>query len=632
MQSSTSPGETPYIPLGERRGKSGLAPFFLDLSWARAVSDRAPPRAYPSPPMSGSPRQPFKFNPDSRDRGHGGYLPSGQNVLQGPQAPQSQQTDPGRPPIAAYPSGILAPSAYLASPLEQAGPRPPPPRAFPPEGLPTAAYPTRYRLGENPFSLPNQTPPQQRALPIAPTMFQQYPSFQQHYALPPTSLAPPERPPKGEGSYFSSPKAQRKPPKPHVSSACVPCKRAHLRQRPCSRCITNGKEDTCVDVQHKKRGRPRLRDDREQRHEAMGHPRMGYPNPVEGSMRHPLATFDPSTASMNPEFADSLHRSESYRVLESQGGPPPPRYMEHASMSGANAGTGFMMPAPRMLPLQEPLCAYLTMKMQVAKVTQSFGGVVGNLGGVRSRNLQELVGTGDYEKVERLQRIFEVERRQQEPHFLPPIVTNLEEERVIQSVGFGPEEAGHLRPEHQEAFTVQGRDGQPRIFQARLRLAKKDSTYFVVMVLNVPAPATPQAFQQPSPSPYPREPYSRGSQHEYQTAQSYPPSQGPSPFKANPGYADPRGEQMGYRGLAPDIQPSFSQPPTRWELAPSQHPYQTPRNELPPGQPQRQHELQLPPIRDQLGDTSSVDPRQRDDRTNRFDIGGLLQNPRASRE
>ncbi|KAK9451482.1 uncharacterized protein V1518DRAFT_14015 [Limtongia smithiae] len=31
--------------------------------------------------------------------------------------------------------------------------------------------------------------------------------------------------------------------------------------RPCQRCVNLGKQDTCVDVQHKKRGRPRLRDD-----------------------------------------------------------------------------------------------------------------------------------------------------------------------------------------------------------------------------------------------------------------------------------------------------------------------------------------------------------------------------------
>ncbi|KAJ2479249.1 hypothetical protein EV174_004069 [Coemansia sp. RSA 2320] len=51
--------------------------------------------------------------------------------------------------------------------------------------------------------------------------------------------------------------------KPHVRSACTNCKKAHLAcdlQRPCRRCVSSGKCDTCKDVQHKKRGRPRSKD------------------------------------------------------------------------------------------------------------------------------------------------------------------------------------------------------------------------------------------------------------------------------------------------------------------------------------------------------------------------------------
>jgi hypothetical protein len=38
----------------------------------------------------------------------------------------------------------------------------------------------------------------------------------------------PERPPTRDTAEYSSPKQQRKT-KGHVASACVPCKRAHLR-------------------------------------------------------------------------------------------------------------------------------------------------------------------------------------------------------------------------------------------------------------------------------------------------------------------------------------------------------------------------------------------------------------------
>jgi len=64
-----------------------------------------------------------------------------------------------------------------------------------------------------------------------------------------------------------------RPMKGHVASACMPCKRVHLRcdsQQPCSRCLSNGKEDTCVDSQHKARGRPRLQDERKSMSENIG--------------------------------------------------------------------------------------------------------------------------------------------------------------------------------------------------------------------------------------------------------------------------------------------------------------------------------------------------------------------------
>ncbi|KAJ1969132.1 hypothetical protein IWQ62_000819 [Dispira parvispora] len=53
-----------------------------------------------------------------------------------------------------------------------------------------------------------------------------------------------------------------RPIKTHVPSACANCKKAHLAcdiSRPCKRCVAMGKTATCVDVQHKKRGRPKLK-------------------------------------------------------------------------------------------------------------------------------------------------------------------------------------------------------------------------------------------------------------------------------------------------------------------------------------------------------------------------------------
>ncbi|GAN02534.1 hypothetical protein MAM1_0023c01978 [Mucor ambiguus] len=57
------------------------------------------------------------------------------------------------------------------------------------------------------------------------------------------------------------PQTKKRPNKVHVSAACINCKKAHLAcdvSRPCNRCVTTDKADTCRDIQHKKRGRPKM--------------------------------------------------------------------------------------------------------------------------------------------------------------------------------------------------------------------------------------------------------------------------------------------------------------------------------------------------------------------------------------
>ncbi|RDL39973.1 uncharacterized protein BP5553_04313 [Venustampulla echinocandica] len=399
--------------------------------------------------------------------------------------------------------------------------------------------------------------------------------------------------------------------------------------------MANGKEDSCVDVQHKKRGRPRLRDEREERYEGMG---SAYSHAPEAGMRRPLPLYSSTDAAMGTSFGDPLQRSGSYRILKSQGGQAAPRYMDPASSTDANLFGGPIVPAPLILPSQEPLCAYLTMEMQIAKVAQSFTEAV-DFPVLVTKNLQDLVPGNDRERLVRLQRIFEDERRQREPNYLPPIY-NFQEDRVIQSVGFGPDEIGHVRLDHLENLTFQSPDGQQRTLQGRFGLSKKDSTYFIVLVLHVPTARHP--YPQTSLSPYlaySREPYSREPQYGYQAPQQpYPQSQQPPSFMANPALADPRGDPMAYRPPGPPgpnihppaSMPPFSQPQIRSDYAQNQNPYQTPRSELPMGQA-RQHDLQLPPIRDQRSEGPSAEPgRRRDDRRSRVDIGGLLETPRSA--
>ena len=155
------------------------------------------------------------------------------------------------------------------------------------------------------------------------------------------------------------------------------------------------------------------------------------------------------------------------------GGPMGPRYLEHASPADANIYGAPMPPTPRMLASHEPPCAYLTMEMQFSKTTLSFGETIG-VQSIQSRRLQDVVSPNDREKVARLQRIFEDERREREPNYLPPIyLAKFEEDHVIQSVGFGQEEIGMVRTDRPEMFTFQAPDGQQRTFQVPPRLSEK---------------------------------------------------------------------------------------------------------------------------------------------------------------
>lgn len=358
-------------------------------------------------------------------------------------------------------------------------------------------------------------------------------------------------------------------------------------------------------------------------------------------MRRPLSSYNPSD---HPGFTDTLQRSQSYRVLKSQGpmgGPMVPRYLDHTSAGDANVYGAAIPPAARMGPPQEPACAYLNLEMQIVKATPSFGETIA-VPSVYQRKLQDLVSPTEREKVARLQRIFEDERREREPNILPPIyLVKFEDDRVIQSLGLGPEEIGQPRSDRQEMFTFQGPDGQQRTFQIRIGLAKKEQTYYIVLQIHVPA--TPQPYPQQVPSPYARDSWSRDSQQQYgyQTPQqSFAQNPVISPFTPTPGFGDPRGDMTAYRTPGPlggNIPQSanmpYAQAPPRPDYPQGPAQYQTPRSEHPQAQPQpqRQHDLQLPPIRDQRGESSADPMRRRDDRSGRVDIGGLLENPDPSR-
>ena len=396
-----------------------------------------------------------------------------------------------------------------------------------------------------------------------------------------------------------------------------------IAQRPCSRCLSNGKEDACVDVQHKKRGRPRLRDDSHRGFEAR------FPHPAEQPIRRPVSLYSP--ANVPPAFEDPLRRSQSYRVLKSHPNEPmPPRHIERGSAADAN-----VFPPPLSIPQRvvEPV-AFLTTELEFAKVSTSFVEAVGSQP-ILGRRLMEVVNVAERDRVIALQRVLQDEQGRKEPNYLPPIFGKQETERVIQSLPFSPESISRFQLDRQEYLTFATPDGQQRSFAVRIGLAKEDSIYFVVMWL---APR-PQAFPHP-PSPHRDWAYSGQSQPYTQLT---PVSASFGPMGPRPGES-PRA--TGYMArppgtpgpIMPAPSPGISPIGPSYAAAPAQgrgehHPvtsYQIPRSEL--SSRASQSEYQLPPIRHQpQGGSSSGSGWPREERGGRVDIGGLIEKPDTSR-
>ncbi|RKF82915.1 putative c6 zinc finger domain containing protein [Golovinomyces cichoracearum] len=569
MQSLIHRHESLQIPLGERRKKSDLGRFSLDLSWTKDVTDSSRSRAYPSPPMSGSPPLPPRLNIDSSDRGQGSHVfGGGPAIYRGLPTPQQEQID----------QKVLSHRAY-------------------PPFSETVTFPASYRSDHMPtFNvlqnslqlLPRPSQNNQTRAEYSPHSSQILNSLRQPIYSSSRTLA-------REQSDFPSPKQQRKT-KGHVASACVPCKKAHLRcdaQRPCSRCVSNGKEDCCVDVQHKKRGRPRLRDERDSRYDSLT---SGLSS--ADLIRRPLSFYGPMD-----------HLNSSF-VQQRQGAPIHQNTRQNSSM--------------------EPPCAYLSLDFSVLKSTKSFGETIG-MQSMLNRHFQDMVSPNDKDKLFRLQQIFEEERREREPNYLPPIyLTKYEEERVIQSIGFGTDDIGKSRADRQEMLTFQAPDGQQRTFQVRLSLAKKSSIYFVVALLHIPTVLS--SYQSPT-SPYARESSNRESQYGYHSSvQGFAQGYNSLSFPSGSSYGDGRLDLSNYRtpsgvsgpnlSYASTNNMAFVQPQLRSDYH-TQTSYQVPRSELLQSSQPRQHELQLPPIRDPH--------QQRDYGKARLDIGDLLDGSNSGR-
>jgi len=340
----------------------------------------------------------------------------------------------------------------------------------------------------------------------------------------------------------------------------------------------------------------------------------------------------PPSSSIGVPFDDGLRRTQSYRVLKSHSTDSVvPRFPERAAASDAN-----IYPAPLSISTRIPeSAAYLTVELEFAKASGPFLDAIGRPA-VNGIKLSDLVSIADREKASNLQRQIQDEQVRKDPTYLPPIFGKQEEERVMRTLGFSPEELGKYALDWQEAFTFMGQDGQPRHVAFRLGLAKQDSIYFVVLVLK---PGS--RFQYLTPSPNPREitysyqPIQQSFSQHTPVSATFDPRQ-----HRDTGYGPrqiaPAGPLQGgmLTGLSPGL-PSYTASSNRPDYSAGAPPYQIPRSELHPSSRGGQAPgYQLPPIRSQQpGAPLLQEPQQyniREERS-RVDIGGLLDHPDSSK-
>ena len=297
----------------------------------------------------------------------------------------------------------------------------------------------------------------------------------------------------------TQPRSGRKA-KAHVASACMNCKRAHLScdtQRPCTRCVTSGKQvripgragmkrcsllilaqDTCFDVPHKKRGRPRLREESEFKVEQM---------PLEQSAQTSVR-ITPGASGPPPgrPIARTRHqRTESLRSLRSQTSEgssgsslPTPGYppiLQHGWAYQAPRRPSSGMPAP-LIPT-----AFLDLDFNFIRANRPFQQILSNDQDVRGRQLQDLAAPMDGESFVNLRGRLKGERESREPAYMPPILQAGED--PIQGVMEDDIERLASGFFDQTYTWTRAAPGPHReSFPARVRLAKA-TAYFVVVTL-----------------------------------------------------------------------------------------------------------------------------------------------------
>jgi hypothetical protein len=385
-------------------------------------------------------------------------------------------------------------------------------------------------------------------------------------------------------------------------------------------------------VQHKKRGRPRLRDDRDfSRPEEGGQQQSQVLGGITSSVPVSFAHQGPFPASQplpGPEPSRGTGRSAERNIAHD---PPQSAPFPNGAQAGGPAGINASpYAAAPSLAYQTLPVAFLNLDLVVQKSNQAFQDLVNFLGDIRGKHLTDFLEDRREESLQRLQNGLRDERREREPSLLAPItpggldqlrsVMETLSDRDVDQVSQGFTD----RPMY---LSFRQPNGLQQSLQVHFRLAKT-SQYFVTLVVRSPprplgpplltqqlAPPTPvhpsQTMSAPTTAPvrdfpphHTRPPSSTSSTpsspyFNFSSVRTSLPAFSPSSYSNSPsyGYSPTTGPDTGY---FPTIQPP-SQPrpayPSPYAQAPLRNPAMAsePLREL--NRPGRLEGLHLPPIR-----------------------------------
>ncbi|GAM85098.1 hypothetical protein ANO11243_031010 [Dothideomycetidae sp. 11243] len=270
--------------------------------------------------------------------------------------------------------------------------------------------------------------------------------------------------------------------KGHTTIACNNCKKAHLgcdSDRPCKRCCSSGKQDSCADVPQKKRGRPRLRG-RSSLFSVLVLESEPQCSPELSSDRH--RQLPAQSMAAEHKRADSMRSSRSMDSTSgtSSSTSAPSSRSVATYLAGESAALHHLDNAISLIPT-----AYLDLNLTIMKANDAFSRIFGDVGRIGRKRLVDMAVPANPEIFSELRESLAAEMRDQAPLHLAPIMLP-REDSLGPMDGMDVLAASRGFNTHCHYFSYQVAGGARRILSTRFTLAKT-SRWFIVMTVSTNA-------------------------------------------------------------------------------------------------------------------------------------------------